>query len=60
MEQPTLFEDQISAGPLASRLRPQTLGEFEGQRHLLAEGKILRRLIDRGIVTSGPGRKENL
>ena len=52
MEQPTLFEDQIPASPLASRLRPQTLEEFEGQRHLLDEGGVLRRLIDRDEVPS--------
>lgn len=32
--------------PLAARLRPQTLAEFVGQRHLLGEGQLLRRLID--------------
>src|SRR5699024_10695528 len=52
VEQPTLFEDQIPASPLASRLRPQTLEEFEGQRHLLDEGGVLRRLIDRDEVPS--------
>ena len=52
MEQPSLFEQQGWASPLASRLRPQTLEEFEGQRHLLGEGKILRRLIDRDEIPS--------
>ena len=32
--------------PLAARLRPRTLEEFAGQKHLLGEGKILRRLIE--------------
>ena len=32
--------------PLAARLRPRGLDEFVGQKHLLGEGKILRRLIE--------------
>ncbi len=44
MEQQTFFSQEASA-PLAARLRPQTLDEIAGQRHLLGEGKILRRLI---------------
>tara|TARA_B100000700_G_scaffold120712_1_gene135566 strand:+ start:1364 stop:3568 length:2205 start_codon:yes stop_codon:yes gene_type:complete len=31
--------------PLADRLRPQTLEEFVGQEHILAEGRLLRRSI---------------
>ncbi len=33
------------AEPLASRMRPQSIDEFVGQRHLLGEGRLLRRLI---------------
>lgn len=51
MEQATLFEDTASQ-PLASRLRPQTLDEYCGQKHLLGEGKILRRLIESDSVSS--------
>lgn len=40
----TLFDDNIME-PLASRMRPKTLGDFVGQEHLLGEGKILNRLI---------------
>jgi putative ATPase len=32
--------------PLAARMRPRSLAEFTGQQHFLAEGKLLRRLID--------------
>ncbi len=32
--------------PLAARMRPETLDEVAGQRHLLAEGKLLRRAIE--------------
>ena len=38
--------------PLAERMRPQVLSEFAGQQHLLAEGKLLRRLIQAGRVPS--------
>ena len=50
-EQRTLFEND-ETGPLASRLRPQTLDEFCGQKHLLGEGKVLRRLIEGDQVGS--------
>lgn len=36
--------------PLADRLRPQKIEEVAGQKHLLAEGKVLRRIIDSGNV----------
>ncbi len=32
--------------PLADRMRPTDLHDFVGQEHLLAEGKLLRRIID--------------
>lgn len=38
--------------PLAERLRPRKLNEFVGQRHLLGEGKILHRLLSRGLFQS--------
>lgn len=51
MYQETLFERQVSQ-PLAARLRPQTLDEYCGQKHLLGEGKVLRRLIESDNVSS--------
>ena len=36
--------------PLADRLRPQKIEEVAGQKHLLSEGKVLRRIIDSGNV----------
>lgn len=36
--------------PLADRLRPKKIEEVAGQRHLLAEGRILRRIIDSGSI----------
>lgn len=38
--------------PLADRMRPNCLEHFAGQEHLLAEGALLRRLIDRDKVSS--------
>lgn len=36
--------------PLADRMRPKTLNEVVGQRHLLAEGRPLRRIIESGNI----------
>ena len=38
--------------PLASRLRPESLETFVGQKHLLGEGKLLRQLIDQDQIPS--------
>ena len=38
--------------PLAARMRPRTLDEIAGQRHILAEGKLLRRAIESDRFTS--------
>jgi putative ATPase len=65
----SLFEDgpeeeesaTDSAAPLAERVRPRTLEEFVGQRHLVGEGRVLRRVIEGGgllpslILWGGPG-----
>lgn len=51
MYQQTLFENTVSQ-PLAARVRPQTLEEYCGQKHLLGEGKVLRRLIENDNVSS--------
>ena len=51
MYQETFFENEISQ-PLAARLRPRTLEEYCGQKHLLGEGKVLRRLIESDNVSS--------
>lgn len=36
--------------PLADKLRPKNIDEVAGQKHLLAEGKVLRRIIDGGTL----------
>lgn len=38
--------------PLAERMRPRVLDEYIGQKHLVGEGAILRRMIDSGRVPS--------
>lgn len=38
--------------PLAERLRPSTLDEVSGQQHLIGEGKILRRIVEGGVLPS--------
>lgn len=52
MYQQSFFDDREKFNPLASRLRPETLEEFAGQKHLLGEGKVLRQLIDKDQVSS--------
>ena len=36
--------------PLADRIRPTTIDEVAGQRHLIGEGKILRKIIESGDI----------
>ncbi|MBI3688982.1 MAG: replication-associated recombination protein A [Actinobacteria bacterium] len=50
-EGPTLFDGAAEAAvrasaPLAVRMRPRTLDELVGQRHLLGPGSPLRRLVE--------------
>ena len=52
MEQLSLFDDRKTMGPLASRLRPDSLEDFIGQEHLLGKGKLLRQLIDNDRISS--------
>src|SRR5881275_2804240 len=60
-----LFEDKDvdlgsvnSVAPLATRMRPRSLGEFVGQEHILGPGKLLRRAIEAdrlpSLIFSGP------
>jgi putative ATPase len=52
-----LFESSLEErfdeyAPLAARLRPRTLDEIVGQRHVLGEGRALRTLIASGDISS--------
>lgn len=51
MKQLSLFENELSR-PIASRMRPQTLDEYIGQKHLLGDGKILRKMIENDRISS--------
>lgn len=42
----------VSRVPLAERLRPQTLDQLVGQKHLTGKGSILRSAIEQGKVPS--------
>lgn len=55
----TLFDDDdepdqtaSADAPLADRMRPKTLDEFVGQRHLVGDDRILRKQFDAGVVSS--------
>ena len=40
------------AQPLAERMRPKTLDDYIGQKHLVGEGAVLRKMIDAGRISS--------
>lgn len=45
-------KDGTVARPLADRMRPSTLAQFEGQSHLLGQGSLLRRAIEEDRIFS--------
>jgi putative ATPase len=47
----SLFEHEAPQ-PLAARMRPRTLAEYVGQRHIVGEGHALRRAIEADNVPS--------
>ncbi len=55
-EMEDLFEEEgegVDANaPLAARMRPRGIGEVMGQRHILGEGKLLRRAIEADRISS--------
>lgn len=46
------YKQNGMAEPLAERLRPQTLDDYIGQKHIVGEGAVLRRMIDSGHICS--------
>jgi len=53
MKTPDLFSRKNSDfAPLADRMRPKKLEEFVGQEHIIAKGKPLRKMIEKGEMTS--------
>ena len=51
MDQMSIFDNLVHE-PLAARMRPESLKDFVGQKHLLGEGKVLRRLIESDNISS--------
>lgn len=51
-DDPRKAEKTDFSEPLATRMRPRNLDEFAGQKHLVGEGKMLRRMIESGVVGS--------
>lgn len=48
---PILFKRGLVMNiPLADRLRPKSIEDIVGQKHLIADGKPLRKIIDSGEV----------
>ena len=45
-------ENRAAVRPLAARMRPRSLDEFVGQQHFLAQGKLLRRLLEADRISS--------
>ena len=43
---------QISNQPLADRMRPASLDDYTGQKHLTGNGAVLRRMIESGNISS--------
>ena len=50
-EEFAIFADEMSE-PLAERMRPRTLDEYIGQKHIVGEGAVLRKMIDAGRISS--------
>ncbi|MCU0639844.1 MAG: replication-associated recombination protein A [Candidatus Krumholzibacteria bacterium] len=46
-----LFSQNVPP-PLAERMRPKALGDFVGQDEVVGEGRILRRMLERGRLES--------
>jgi len=46
------FEENASVSPLAYRMCPMDLNEYVGQKHILSDGKLLRRAIEADRITS--------
>jgi putative ATPase len=42
----------MNAAPLAARMRPRTLEEYAGQRHILGPGQLLRRALEADRIQS--------
>lgn len=53
MDQLSLFDEEVNYNaPLASRMRPTTLDDYIGQEHLVGEGKVLRQILEKDMISS--------
>ena len=52
MDQLSCFASREETAPLASRIRPNTLEDYVGQKHLIGKGKILQRLMEEDQISS--------
>lgn len=50
--QDSLFQTEAGFQPLAARMRPATLDDYVGQKHLVGPGKPLRRAVEQGQLHS--------
>jgi putative ATPase len=46
------LKSEASWAPLATRMRPKSIKEYVGQQHILGEGKLLRKMIETGVLGS--------
>ncbi len=49
---PEAADARAAFAPLAARMRPRSLDEVVGQRHIIGEGKLLRRAIEADRISS--------
>ena len=57
MKSPDLFQKNLDetfkeVAPLADKMRPKSLEEFVGQEHIVSKGKPLRKMIEKGQISS--------
>lgn len=53
MSQGSLFDQEMDmTAPLASRVRPESLEDFAGQKYLIGHGKVLREMIEQDKISS--------
>lgn len=45
-------KNQVHWSPLATRMRPNSISEYVGQKHILGDGKLLHKMITTGVLGS--------
>jgi len=49
---PEISQSPSTWAPLATRMRPNSVHDYVGQSHILGEGKLLRKMIETGVLGS--------